>query len=137
MTFDFTLTDHSEEVKAALTLQAKAALEAVGNQAVSYAKQNIAKAGRIATGNLQNSISHLVMDDTVYVGTNVYYAIYNEFGTGIYAEGGKGRKTPWRYVDEAGVGHTTHGMVGIHFLKNAVANHLNTFKDIIKQQLKK
>ncbi|KIL45761.1 HK97 gp10 family phage protein [Jeotgalibacillus soli] len=32
---------------------------------------------------------------TVEVGSSI--AIYLEFGTGIYAEGGDGRKTPWVY----------------------------------------
>jgi HK97 gp10 family phage protein len=33
------------------------------------------------------------------VGTNVHYAVYQEYGTGIYAVKGNGRKTPWAYVD--------------------------------------
>jgi len=28
------------------------------------------------------------------------YSIYQEFGTGIYAENGEGRKTPWVYFNE-------------------------------------
>jgi HK97 gp10 family phage protein len=36
--------------------------------------------------------------------------IYIEFGTGIYAKGGRGRKTPWVYSPAAGVFFTTQGM---------------------------
>lgn len=36
----------------------------------------------------------------VHVGPTVHYGPYIEFGTGIYAEGGKGRKTPWKYYNQ-------------------------------------
>lgn len=35
-------------------------------------------------------------------GTNKEYGPYVEFGTGIHAEGGKGRKTPWVYKTKRG-----------------------------------
>jgi len=40
---------------------------------------------------------------------NVPYAVYVEYGTGIYAADGSGRKTPWRYKDEEGKWHVTSG----------------------------
>ena len=40
---------------------------------------------------------------------NVPYAVYVEYGTGIYAADGSGRKTPWRYKDEEGNWHVTSG----------------------------
>lgn len=50
-------------------------------------------------GRLRSSITHEVTHEggeiVGRVGTNVDYAIYQEFGTGIYAENGKGRKTKW------------------------------------------
>lgn len=136
MAIEVSLTDNSDEILNALEEQVEAALEAVGNQAVSYAKQNIASAGRVNTGALQNSISHLVMDKDVYVGTNQSYATFNEVGTGIYAEGGGGRQTPWAYQDGAGNWHMTRGMKAIHFLKDAVANNIDTFRAIIQRYLK-
>jgi len=36
----------------------------------------------------------------VTIGVNTPYAIYVEFGTGIYAENGQGRKGGWAYYDE-------------------------------------
>ncbi|KAA6450952.1 HK97-gp10 family putative phage morphogenesis protein [Bacillus swezeyi] len=53
-------------------------------------------------GNLKNSIEVNYSDGgfkaKITVGAS--YAIYVEFGTGIYAEDGNGRKTPWVYFDE-------------------------------------
>lgn len=50
-------------------------------------------------GNLKKSIEISFenggLEAKVVVG--VEYALYLEFGTGIYAEGGDGRKTPWVY----------------------------------------
>lgn len=128
----YKLIDHSDEVNRRLDSAIEAALEAIGNQAVSHAKSNITEAGRVDTGTLRNSISHHVEESekAVYVGTNVEYAIYNEFGTGVYAEGGRGRKSPWFYVDEKGQGHYTHGMRPIHFLKRAAQDHAKEYRDI-------
>lgn len=53
------------------------ALEAVGLQAEGYAKLLCP----VDTGRLRNSISHAVQGDTVYIGTNVEYGPYVEFGT--------------------------------------------------------
>ena len=50
------LDDHSKEVLREFNTQIEAALEAVGDQAVSHAKQNITEAGRVDTGALRNSI---------------------------------------------------------------------------------
>ena len=139
MSIDIKLTDNSDEVLDAVRTQIEAALEAIGNQAVSHAKQNITEAGRVDTGALRNSISHVVRasEQTVYVGTNQEYAVYNELGTGIYLEGGGGRTTPWMYVDKNGEGHWTRGMKPIHFLKNAVTNHTDEYRAIAEQYLKK
>lgn len=137
-------TDNTEEAIRELETKIEAALEAVGNQAVSHAKQNItagvprnADSWYTPTGNLRNSITHIVKDDTCYVGTNNEYAIYNELGTGVYAEGGKGRKTPWMYRDDQGNVHITRGMKPLHFLKNAVMNNIKEYKSIFEQYLKR
>jgi len=137
MAVDFEITaDNSAEVLRELEIRAQAALEACGNQAVSHAKSNITAAGRVDTGAMRNSMTHQVEEDTCYVGTNNEYAIYHEYGTGIYLEGGGGRQTPWVYVDAKGVGHRTRGIKPIHFLKNAIQNNIDEYKAIIEQQLK-
>jgi len=128
--------DNTDKVLEELEQQCRAALEACGNQAVTHAKSNITSAGRVDTGALRNSISHQVQDDTCYVGTNQEYAIYNEYGTGIYVENGTGRQSPWAFQDKNGEWHMTHGMRPIHFLKNAISEHVDEYKKIIEQQLK-
>lgn len=87
------ITDNSSFFLSAKGRAIAAALEAIGNQAVSHAKSNITAAGRVDTGNLRNSMEHVVRsgEECVYVGTNSEYAIYNELGTGEFIEGG-GRK---------------------------------------------
>ena len=52
-------------------------LEAVGLTAERYAKALCP----VDTGRLRNSISHEVHGDSVYIGTNVEYAVYVEKGT--------------------------------------------------------
>jgi len=71
------ITDNSGAILAALREQKEAALEAIGLQAEGYAKANCP----VDTGNLRNSISHAVSGDAAYIGTNVEYAPYVEFGT--------------------------------------------------------
>ena len=139
MAVDFEIkVDNSAEVIRELDSRIEAALEACGNQAVSHAKQNITQAGRVDTGAMRNSISHQVDagDKSVYIGTNIEYAIYHELGTGIYLEGGGGRQTPWAYQDASGAWHRTRGMKPIHMIKNGVSGSVNDFKSIANDILK-
>ena len=107
------------------------ALERCGEQAEGYAKD----LAPVDTGNLRNSISHTVDEDepAVYIGSNTSYAPYVELATGIYAEGG--RPTPWVYQDENGNWHWTRGNRAHPFLKPAVADHPQTYSNIIKDEL--
>lgn len=89
----------------------------------------------IRTGNLRNSITHETVSDNgtvvVAVGSDVEYAPYVELGTGVYAADGKGRKTPWRYQDKDGKWHSTRGMPPRPFLRPAVENHKEEYKQIL------
>lgn len=108
------------------------ALERCGEQAEGYAKD----LAPVDTGNLRNSISHTVDEDepAVYIGSNTSYAPYVELATGIYAEGG--RPTPWVYQDENGNWHWTRGNKAQPFLKPAVADHAQTYRNIIEDEMK-
>lgn len=132
--------DNTDEVLRVLAEKIDAAMEAVGNQAVSHAKQNLTAASRVDTGALRNSISHVSYGEETegecYVGTNQEYAIYHEVGTGIYAEGGNGRKTPWAFQDSKGEWHRTRGVSPVHYIKNAMADHVEEYKGIIEKVLK-
>lgn len=112
MGFDVDMTSHVAEVKEDLEGAVARALEAIGIQCESHAKQELQNTPtRIDTGNLRNSISHIVQGDAAYVGTNVEYAIYVHEGT---------RK-----------------MAPNRFLKNAVVNNVDEYKAIVEQELKK
>lgn len=73
------INDHTSEAKRGMDEAVNRALEAIGLQAESYAKLELENdPRRIDTGNLRNSISHNVQksEQSVYVGTNVEYAVY-------------------------------------------------------------
>ena len=135
---DVKVETHADLFKDAVKEAVEAALEAIGLQAEGYAKANITAAGRVDTGELRNSVTHQVeeSEQAVYIGSNLEYAIYNEVGTGIYAEGGGGRKDPWVYEDDKGVGHWTVGMKPIHFLKDAAADHGEEYRQIAESVMK-
>lgn len=54
------------------------------------------------TGELRRMIASRVEDDgkTGVVFCPLEYAPYVEYGTGLFAENGNGRRTPWMYEDE-------------------------------------
>jgi len=77
-----------------------------------------------------------VDEDSVILGTNVEYAVYQELGTGIYASEGNGRKTPWWYQDDKGVWHKTSGTKPKHFIRDAMASHTQEYKTLIENTYK-
>ena len=129
------LKDNSPEVLAALQNAIGRALFAIGEEAETYAKETIKNSGRVDTGNLMNSINHQEGDDFVAVGTSVKYAIWHEVGTGIYAEDGNGRKSPWAFKDSKGEWHYTKGIKPLHFIQNSITEHTNRYKDLLRESL--
>lgn len=118
------VTDHTPEVLSALASQVEQGLKAIGAQAETYAKKECP----VDTGRLRNSIAWATSTDndgrddsrpkatpeekTVYIGTNVEYAVYVEYGDQNHKTGKK------------------------HFLKDAAANHGDHYKRIMKSALK-
>ena len=90
----------------------------------------------VDTSNLQQNITHRVVEPemAVYIGTNTEYGAFVELGTGEHYPGG--RKTPWVYQDEKGDWHYTHGQRAQPYLKPAVANHAQTYRNIINDEMK-
>jgi len=133
MKIDVKMEDHKDEIKAAMKEQLMGALEAIGSDAASTASYRVP----VDTGNLKNSISYAVDGETstVYIGTNVEYAVYHELGTGIYAEGGGGRQTPWFYEGKDGKWHITQGVRAKHFLQYGVTAHQDEYAGIIREFL--
>lgn len=129
-----TIQDHSAEVSDEIKAALLRGLEKCGLVAEGYAK----KLCPVDTGNLRNSITHVVDEQkpAVIIGTDSEYGGYVELGTGIYAEGGGGRPTPWVYQDANGNWHYTRGNKANPFLKPALADHTQTYKNIFEDELK-
>lgn len=82
-------------------------LEEVGGEVEAQTKQNT----KVDTGKTKGSWEHIVNADKmeVQIGSRYQNALWEEFGTGIYALNGDGRKTKWVYRTEDGKYHTTVG----------------------------
>ena len=136
--------DNSGEVLKELERITAKTLEELGLIAEGYAKINAPVGTPESTGvegygpggTLRQSIAHASKDGVAYIGTNTYYAPYVELGTGIHADEGKGRKTPWVWIDKNGKPHKTNGMKPRHFLKKAVQDHQREYKAIIENNFK-
>lgn len=121
------VSDNTEECLEELKQRLETALEICGQVAEGYAKEKC-PVGEINGGTLRNSITHNVIPDekAVIIGTNVEYAPYVEFGTGIFAEEG-GRQTPWSYKDVAGNWHYTRGRKPKPYLRPAINDHKDAY----------
>lgn len=126
------IKDNRAEFRDGLEAAVLRALERIGEQAEGYAIDLAPE----DTGLLKQLITHKVdaQEQAVYIGSNLEYAAYVELGTGKYAHGG--RKTPWVYQDDRGKWHYTHGQRAQPYLKPAIADHRNTYKNIIIDELK-
>ena len=129
---------NKDEVSAELKQKVYGWLEAIGEDAASTAGNVLTMTNTIDTGRLKNSITHAVdePEQCVYIGTDVEYAIYHEFGTGIYAEGGGGRQTPWAFQDKDGNWHWTHGVPAKHFIQFGCTAHQAQYKQMLESALK-
>ena len=104
------LVDNSTEILDAMREQVLVALESIGQEAEGYAKDECPQS--VDTGRLRNSIAHSVIEKDVYVGTNVEYAPYVEYG---------------EYKHQTG---------NAHFLRNSVTDHTEYYKNILETFLK-
>jgi hypothetical protein len=102
-----TFDDNTIAVKSALESAVGAFLEEACGEWEAMTAQNT----RVDTGQLKSSWNHQVnfAKHEGVVGSPLENAIWEEMGTGEYALGGNGRKTPWRYKDRQGGWHTTRG----------------------------
>lgn len=105
------------------------------------------KKAPVDTGNLREHIRADILRDekhTAVVGTNTKYAAYVEYGTGIHAENGRGRKTPWKWTgvgkkwgDKKG-GPKDHWTWGSHphpYLRPAFYELQNKALDAIRKRI--
>ena len=118
------IASHAPEVLSALADKVALGLKAIGAEAETYAKKECP----VDTGRLRNSIAWATSTDNdggedsqpkatpeknaVYIGTNVEYGVYVEYGDQKHKTGKK------------------------HFLKDAATNHGAHYKQIMEAALK-
>lgn len=161
MEFDVKLTDNSRVVLSQLDNAIGLALEEIALRGKTHATEAAPVGTPKSTGikdyrggSLRHSIESKVVDNTVYIGTNLKaerkvknengeevkigepYPVYVELGTGIHYEGEGSRHSPWTFTDKNGVEHHIRGMKPKHFLRNAMTKHKKEYMNVIKNKLK-
>ena len=114
-------------------------LNEIGIKGETQAKKNITENKNIDTGRLRASITYDIdiNQKKVRIGTNVQYGVYLEKGTGLFAEDGNGRKTPWVYKDRKGNFYKTSGQKPSPFIEPAVNKLQSESSEIVAKHLKK
>lgn len=129
-------TDNSIKVINAIDREVLNALEEASGELETQVKMNT----KVKTGKTKASWTHAVDESKreAYVGSTYENAIWEEFGTGIYAEGGKGRKdVPWVYQSEDGKWHRTKGKKPRKALRKAFSSMKNSIEKFFKERLGK
>lgn len=109
--------DFRVKVHAAIDEKALQFLEEAASEIESAARRN----SRVDTGQLKGSWDHIVdaSAQKATIGSPLENAIWEEFGTGEWAEHGDGRKGGWAYKDAKGNWHFTIGKLPNHTLQRA------------------
>ncbi len=128
---DVKFEDNSIKVKNVISDAIISFLYEAGGEVVSQTQRRTP----LDTGQLKGSWDYHVNESglEVKIGSPLENAIWNEFGTGVHALEGDGRKTPWRYKDRKGKWHTTTGKAPQRSLFNA----WNFIQDKVKNALEK
>lgn len=117
---EFTFQDNSSELKKDMQKAIQKGLEECGKLAKKYAQQELRKPKahkngevrpNIITGDLVDSIDYDVYNNELYVGTDIFYGTFVEFGT---------RKT-WAYP----------------YLTPAMKNHKEQYRNTLKRNILK
>lgn len=118
------LEDYREEMEDWVKKGISKTTQMIYNTAVSLAPVDM--------GYLKESIDFMYKDGgmTGVVSVGAEYAIYVEYGTGIYSTGPGGSRAkniPWSYQDADGEWHTTKGMEAQPFWNPAIDAGRKTF----------
>ena len=107
------VNDNTDAVLKELDNAMERALTRIGLAAEGYAKKSLTAQGAVDTGLLRNSVTFALSgeDKSVYIGSNVEYAIFIENGA--------------------------RGQSPRPFLKPAATEHTTTYKNILKEELGK
>ena len=148
--YDIKFTDHTPQLHEALDSWAERVLTIWGMKVQDYAQLLVPTGTADSTGiegyvggALKQSLTYAVdlAKKTVTIGSNLFYSVYVELGTGIFAEKGNGRKTPWVWKDFNGKWHFTRGMKaandGKGFLRPAVEEHIDELREIAVEEAEK
>lgn len=113
-------------------------LEGALGRACALVERSAKQKAPKGTGELRRSITSKVSGTTGTVFTPLEYAPYVEYGTGLFAEAGNGRKdVPWHYQDDEGNWHTTSGMHPQPFMRPALEENRARILEILKEGLLK
>ena len=124
--------DYSVQVKSTLQDLAVSFLYEAGGEIESGAKRN----SRVKTSKTKGSFRHIVDESglSAHIGSDEENAIWEEFGTGLYAINGDGRKGGWFYVDDEGKGHFTRGKRPSRALWNAFMSLRGTIESMARER---
>lgn len=125
-------TNNCAKVKAAITEGVSAFLYEAGGELQEETMRN----SRVDTGQTRGSYQYKVQEgageSTVYVGSDLKNAIWEEFGTGEYALHGDGRKGGWVYCNpKDGKFYRTRGKAA----KRPLYNAFNALREKLKRRL--
>lgn len=145
--YDIKFSDNTPQLHEALDLWAERVLTIWGMKVQDYAQLLVPTGTADSTGiegyvggALKQSLTFALdlAKKTVTIGSNLFYSVYVELGTGIFAEKGNGRKTPWVWKDFNGKWHFTRGMraanEGKGFLRPAVEEHIDELREIAVEE---
>lgn len=136
MADNFKFEDKSKEVKGHLRKTNETAMLSVLLMIEAQAKG----LARVDTGEMRDKIDHKIKANgsnvTGQVGSPNEHAIYNEYGTGEFAENGAGRKGGWVYKAPDGHFYFTYGMKPRPFLRPAFRNNKQRIKDTLGNKYK-
>jgi TolA-binding protein len=122
---DILFKDFSDEVNAKIRQLGVEWLEEASGEIEAQTKRNT----RVDTGKTKGSWEHIVDEKKLeaQVGSRYKNAVWEEFGTGVYALNGNGRKdVPWFYKDEQGKWHRTSGKKPSRAFHNAYSSLKNS-----------
>ena len=141
--YDIKFNDNTPQLHEALDLWAERVLTIWGMTVQDYAQPLVPTGTADSTGiegyvggALKQSLTYAVdlAKKTVTIGSNLFYSVYVELGTGIFAEKDNGRKTPWVWKDFNGKWHFTRGMKARPFLRPAVEDHIDELRQIAAEE---
>lgn len=148
--YDIKFTDNTPQLHEALDDWARRVLTIWGMKILDYAQLLVPTGTEDSThiegyvgGALKESLTFAVdvAKKTVTVGSNLFYSVYVELGTGIHATNHDGRQTPWVWKDFNGKWHFTRGMMaannGKGFLRPAVEDHIDELRQIAVEEAEK